>query len=199
MTKQISYKCVKCGNCCHAGLEISIREIDLKKWIDKGENDFIDKIQIDPKSISPDGLAGYHIEEKNALLALLKQFNDNEYQIKKKELKQFILENHDFLGNGIYPIPIYSFIEQLGRMPVLIPHDFDVVIEGIKRNIDYIIKFKKDGSCPFLTDNLCSIQEIKPLDCKQFPYDDKGAIKINNYFLKICNGIKTTFKRTENY
>ena len=113
MTKQISYKCVKCGNCCHAGLEISIREIDLKKWIDKGENDFIDKIQIDPKSISPDGLAGYHIEEKNALLALLKQFNDNEYQIKKKELKQFILENHDFLGNGIYPIPIR--IEKLSR------------------------------------------------------------------------------------
>ena len=64
--KKNSYKCVKCGNCCRAGLEISIRKQDMKKWINAGKYDFVEKIQIDPKSISPDGLAGYHIEEKNA-------------------------------------------------------------------------------------------------------------------------------------
>lgn len=189
MSKQISYECVKCGNCCRAGLEISIYKIDVKRWVDAGKKRFIDKIQIDPKSISLDGLAGYHIEEKNALLTLLKQFNDDEYKIKKNELKQFILENHDFLGNGIFPIPIYTFIKHFGRMPILVPHNFDVVIEGINRNIDYIIKFEKDGSCPFLMDNLCSIHEIKPLDCKKFPYDEKGNIKIDSYFFKICKGL----------
>jgi len=189
MTKQISYKCVKCGNCCRAGLEISLHKLDVKRWIDARKNDFIDKIQIDPKSISPDGLAGYHIEEKNALLTLLRQFNNKEYQIKKEELKKFILENHDFIGNGIFPLPIYTLIEGLGRMPILVPHNFNVILQGLDRNIDYIIKFEKDGSCPFLSENICSIHEIKPFDCKEFPYDNEGNIKIDKYFLKICNGI----------
>ena len=32
--KHVSYECIKCGNCCRAGLEISICKSDVERWID---------------------------------------------------------------------------------------------------------------------------------------------------------------------
>ncbi len=187
---QFSYNCIKCGNCCRAGLEISIRKQDIINWKDRNKRDFLEHIQIDAKSISAEGLAGYHIEEKNALLALLNEKNIDIYEMKKEELRDFILKNHEFQGEGSLPLPIYSFILELGRMPVLIPKDFTTILEGINKNIDYVIKLDSNGSCPFLKKNECSIHEIKPFDCRSYPYDERGHIKLDKFFLKICPGIR---------
>ena len=186
------FKCLRCGDCCRAGLEISIRREDILNWLQAGKNDFNVHVQIDSKSISSEGLAGYHIEEQNALMELLKVNNKEDYEIKKKELQEFILKNHDYLGKGMLPLPIYSFIETLDRMPILVPRTLEVVLEGIKRGIAYILKYKSDRRCPFQQDNLCRIQEIKPKDCKRFPYKEDGSLKTDNYILKICKGIKSS-------
>ena len=82
--KKYEYKCIKCGQCCRAGLEISIRKEDVLTWIQAGKEEFASHIQIDPKSISSEGLGGYHIEEENALLELLKKYENEEYDEKKE-------------------------------------------------------------------------------------------------------------------
>ncbi|TFG14938.1 MAG: hypothetical protein EU535_02425 [Promethearchaeota archaeon] len=40
-----------------------------------------------------------------------------------------------------------------------------------------------------MSNNLCSIHEIKPNVCRRFPYNTNGQLKIDDYFLNICNGI----------
>lgn len=187
--KTYEYKCIKCGECCRAGLEISIRKDDVLTWIQAEKKDFASHIQIDPKSISSEGLGGYHIEEENALLQLLKNYGEEEYEEKKKELEEFILTNHDYLGKGIVPLPIYAFIKDLGRMPILVPKSFQAVFEGMKRGIAYILMYQSNQWCPFQKDNLCSIQDIKPQDCKRFPYDKEGKLKTEDHILKLCKGI----------
>ena len=184
------YNCVKCGNCCRVGSEISISKNDIQNWINIGKLDLSLNFYIDPKSISTEGLGGYHIEKKNALFELLKRYGEHNYELKKQELREFILKNHIYEGEGIIPLPVYTFIEELGRMPILIPRNYDVLFEGIDRGLDYLILYQTDGKCPFLEDNLCTIHEIKPLDCKTFPHNEKGALKTDRYFLKICQGIK---------
>ena len=187
--KKYQYKCIKCGECCRAGLEISIRKEDILTWIRAEKENFVSHIQIDPKSISSEGLGGYHIEEENALLELLKNCDEEKYEEKKKELEAFITNNHEYLGKGIVPLPIYTFIDNLGRMPILVPKTFQVILEGMKWGIAYILKYQLNRFCPFQKDNLCSIHDIKPHDCKRFPYDEKGNLKTDSHILKICKGI----------
>ena len=74
--------------------------------------------------------------------------------------------------------------------PILIPKSFDIVFEGLKQGLNYIIKLNSDGSCPFLNLNLCSIQNFKPKVCKRFPYDKDGGIKEDNYFFSLCEDLK---------
>ena len=192
--KKYEYECIKCGECCRAGLEISIRKEDILTWIQAKKEDFVSHIQIDPKSISSEGLGGYHIEEQNALLELLKKHGEEKYEEKKKELREFILDNHDFLGKGILPLPIYTFIEKLGRMPILVPRSFQVVLEGMKKSIAYILKYHLNRFCPFQEDNMCSIHDIKPYDCKRFPYDEQGNLKTDAHIIKLCKGISVLWQ-----
>jgi Fe-S-cluster containining protein len=189
--KKDEYNCIKCGKCCRAGLEISIRKDDVLRWIRAERHDYFQHVQIDPKSISSEGLGGYHIEEGNALLELLKAYSDKEYENKKKELEAFILKNHTYQGKDNIPLPIYTYIQVLGRMPILIPRSFQVMLEGMKWGIVYILKYQSNRSCPFQKDNLCSIHDIKPNDCKRFPYDNEGKLKTDSFFLKMCKGIRS--------
>ena len=110
------------------------------------------------------------------------------YEIKLDKLKKFILKNHEFLGNGP-PLPIYTFIPDLGRTPILVPKSLKVLLKGLKWGLVYILKFKLSGSCPFLKDNLCSIQEIKPKVCRIFPFNEKGDLKVDEYFINMCQGL----------
>lgn len=59
--------------------------------------------------------------------------------------------------------------------PILLPWERDRIVKETGRDVFkkvkkwYIID-KKDGEpCPFLKNNLCTIEEIKPINCKIFP------------------------------
>jgi len=186
--KEVKYKCVQCGNCCRAGFEVVIEKEDVERWIKLKQNKFFQFIQIDPKCISPTGLGGYHIEEVNTLKKIKREYNKNEVKDKLEELKNFILNNHIFIGNGV-PLPIYTFIPDLGRTPILIPKSFPIILKGLEWGLVYSLKFELDGYCPFLQENLCSIHKIKPNVCRSFPYNKNGELKIDDYFIKICKGI----------
>jgi len=186
--KEFKYECVQCGNCCRAGFEVVIEKEDVERWIKLEQNEFFQFIQIDPKCISPNGLGGYHIEEVNTLKRIEEKYKDNEVNEKREELKEFILNNHIYIGKGS-PLPIYTFLPDLGRTPILIPKSFRVIWEGLEWGLVYTLKFELGGYCPFLKENLCSIHKIKPNVCRSFPYNNKGELKIDDYFIKICKGI----------
>ncbi len=183
----ITYDCIKCGNCCRAGFDVRVRDSEISKWDELGKDEFINHIQIDPKCISPEGLGGYHIEVKNDRKALGRAFQ-NYSEEQKQELINFIQENHIFKGQGEIPLPIYTFLPNMPPRPILIPKSYDIIKQGLKRNIVYILKFNLI-ICPFLEGNLCSIHEIKPEDCKNFPFDQYGNCFINDFELKICKGM----------
>jgi Fe-S-cluster containining protein len=178
-----------CGSCCRAGLEVVIEKEDIRRWIQHERNEFAKYIQIDPKCISYDGLAGYHIEEFNTLEKIKEKFKEQESKRKIEELHEFILKNHEYLGKGP-PLPIYTFLEDLGRMPILVPKDLMITIKGMELELVYILKFEEGGYCPFIKENLCSIHEIKPNVCKTFPYNKEGFLKIDDFFTKICKGLR---------
>jgi Fe-S-cluster containining protein len=184
----LKYKCVQCGNCCRAGFEVIIEKEDIERWIKLKQNKIFQFIQIDPKCISPTGLGGYHIEEVNTLKKVEERYKDDELKAKFEELKEFILINHVYMGNGA-PLPIYTFLTDLGRNPILIPKSLPVILEGLEWDLVYTLKFELGNYCPFLKDNLCSIHEIKPIVCRSFPYNKNGELKIDDYFIKICKGI----------
>jgi len=191
-SKNFQFNCVQCGSCCRAGFEVVVERQDIELWIKAGKRDFYQFLQIDPKCISQSGLAGYHIEEINTLDKLNEQYDDDKYKNKLQELKDFILKNHSYLGKGP-PLPIYTILTKLGRTPILVPKNLNILIEGLKWGLVYIIKYESGGSCPFLRDNLCSIHEIKPKACKLFPYNEKGELRVDDFFIKICKGLKRTF------
>jgi len=186
--KEFKYKCIQCGNCCRAGYEVVIEKEDIERWIKLEKSDYVQFIQIDPKCISPTGLGGYHIEEINTLKRIEEKYKKNEAIEKLEELKDFILNNHIYIGKGS-PLPIYTFLPDLGRTPILIPKNFQVIFEGLEWGLVYTLKFELGGYCPFLNENLCSIHKIKPNVCRSFPYNNKGELKIDEYFIKICKGI----------
>ncbi len=188
-TTKYKYNCAQCGNCCRAGFEIVIEQEDIERWIKAGKSNFYQYVQIDPKCISNTGLAGYHIEEVNTLQKLKEKYKDKEYDSKLDELKEYILKNHVYLGKGWPPLPIYTFLPDLGRTPILVPKNLNVLLEGLKWELVYVILFEVGGYCPFLKDNLCSIHEIKPNVCRSFPYNEEGDLKIDEFFIKICQGL----------
>ena len=57
--------------------------------------------------------------------------NNKEYKKKIEGLKKFILNNHQFLGNGL-PLPIFTFLPDLGRTPILAPKNFQVILKGLE-------------------------------------------------------------------
>lgn len=190
---QYRYECIQCGNCCRAGFEIVIHKEDAERWITNKKIDYCKHVMIDPKCISLTGLAGFHIEEVNTLERIKKKYGEEQFEQKTAELVEFIKETHEYLGEGIIPLPIYTIIPGMERRPILVPKSFITMRDGWRWGLIYIIRFENSGDCPFLIDNLCSIHAIKPNECKAFPYDKDGKLTVDNYRLKICKG----FKRVE--
>jgi len=184
----INYECIKCGNCCRSGFEVRVCKKDIINWIRLGKEKFTQNIKIDPKCIAPEGLGGYHLHEREdgkSLGKLFQNFSEEE----KDELINFIMNHHTFKGQDEIPLPIYTFLPNKPSRPVFIPKTLEIVKQGLKRKLVYILRFNLN-TCPFLKDNLCSIHEIKPEDCKYFPFDRSGNCYINDYELKICKGMQ---------
>ncbi|MHA1148933.1 MAG: galactokinase [Promethearchaeota archaeon] len=189
--KRIRHECIMCGNCCRANFEILIHAEDVKCFIQNKKIDYVQYFEIDPKCISEESLGGFHIEEANVLKRLKETYNNEQYIEKLEELKKFIDEKHIYLGESIYPLPIYTIIEKYGRNPILIPKSFIVMKDGWKTwGLVYRISFGTSRACHFLENNICNIHNIKPLECKAFPYDKEGYLRKDEFILKVCNGYK---------
>lgn len=188
--REIAYyhECIQCGNCCRAGFEIVIHKEDVERWIKAKKTDFARHVMIDPKCISLTGLAGYHIEEENALERIKEKYGEENFEVKIKELIQFIKENHHYLGEGIVPLPIYTILPGMERRPILVPKNFITVRDGWRWGLVYLLRFEPTRTCPFLENNRCSIHDIKPDECRAFPYDKDGNLTVDEYRLKICEG-----------
>lgn len=189
--KRFRYECIRCGDCCRAGFEILIHADDAKRFIQHKKTDYVQYFEIDPKCISEQGLGGFHIEEANVLKRLKEGYNGEDYRIILEELKEFIDSKHIYLGESIYPLPIYTVFENYGRNPIIIPKSFVIMKDGWKKwGLVYRISFGTSRACHFLKDNVCSIHEIKPFECQVFPYDKEGNLRKDNHVLRICKGYK---------
>ncbi|MFO8019715.1 MAG: hypothetical protein R6U96_13900 [Promethearchaeia archaeon] len=192
------FKCQKCGNCCRAGLDVYIQREDIEKWEKRERTDLLKYLQIDAESISEEGLGGYHIEDNNAVLELKDKYSGKKLEKTLKKLISFIENNHHYAGIGNLPLPIYSIVPGKEKRPIFIPKSFQVIKKGIKRGIEYKIFKPLSGECPFLKDNLCSIQQIKPIVCELFPYDEEGNLDVGEFRLSLCKGLRKKQKLDKN-
>ena len=170
------FECIQCGTCCRS-LDISLVKEDIMNWMQKGKGEFLPHVQIDPYSIAPARFFNLKTEDEQEIL------------------KTFVLENHEYIGEEsvasdeiiILPNVIFS---GKGTRPIFIPYDFEIMLEGLSLNINYLINPLLHGKCPFLENNLCSIHEMKPLACKTFPFNRSGEFASDDGPLLTCNGFK---------
>lgn len=183
-----SHQCVRCTNCCSGNFDIPIERPDLAKW--ENFREIVHHIQIYPESIALTGFAVYGVEKDNAVTLIRKNSTPGEYEEKKNELIEFILQNHHYHGERHHKNVIDTIIPDKERNPVLTPKNFDIIRAGWKRGLKYILSLSNEGVCPYLKDGLCSINEFKPRACRRFPYDNHGFLRADKYVIKICDGYK---------
>ena len=205
--KRFKHICVQCGNCCRQGWDIPVLKEDLSNWIQVGKDSdkkFLRHIQLDPKSISYEGIRGGVVNVKNEVekrkaiedfLEREKKFNTEDYNRKVIRIYNFVLDNHIYKGQGK---PIYynkkmgyrfTFPQVFGVCPIFIPNTFNTIIEGWKLGLNYILLYRANDHCSFLKENKCSIHEIKPTYCKIFPFDHNGELKVNDTKIRVCRGL----------
>ncbi len=123
---------------------------------------------------------------------------------KAEEVYNFVLENHDYVGEGKYRYHallgfIYKYpAEYNWTWPIFIPKSLEVVYKGMDVGLDYIIISDLKNQCEFLEDNSCSIHSIKPNICRIFPFEKiEGELKMTLFeeFEKICSGLKKCIKK----
>ncbi|MFX0132442.1 MAG: YkgJ family cysteine cluster protein [Candidatus Hodarchaeota archaeon] len=186
----LEHECVKCGECCKASYNIYIVKEDIKKWMQAGKIEYLQHIEIDPNCISPIGLSIFNSERRKAIKIIKKKFNEKDSYSNVEKLIEFIKKNHFYQGKDSNSYPLYTILPNMKQNPILIPKNFNIVLEGFEWGLTYKIKLNPNGYCPFLKLNLCSIHEIKPKVCKKFPYNENGNLREDNNFLSICKGLK---------
>ncbi len=198
------YKCIKCGNCCRNNYDIEIKREDILLWKEKGRPDILKTIQIGPSSITDAQLGLYNVDD--ALLddkdQRLERSIDRHQKTQKiieedptflKELADFILDAHDYLGEDENsPALPHTFIPNVGYRAIFSPKNFEVVEEGWKRNLRYMCIMDLRNQCENLKNNMCAIHEIKPFDCRAYPNKKEMESEERRFqkFLKVCKGIK---------
>ncbi|HUX99383.1 MAG TPA: YkgJ family cysteine cluster protein [Candidatus Deferrimicrobium sp.] len=176
--KQVYYKfeCNHCGECC-IFLDVILVERDILDWIQKGRSDLLQYIQIQLESINYENFLKAEIEGK------------------LEQLRIFILANHEYLGEDIKVegdilIKFHNYLPNIGIRGILSPKNFEVILNGMKLGIKYILRCEANGYCIFFKKNRCLIHEVKPAICKQFPFETNGQLALNDWTLSICKGIK---------
>ncbi len=184
------FRCIKCGKCCKAGYIVPIQKIDIKKWKNMERNDLLNNIMINPKSfnIKIDVKIHYGSSSEKKKANIIYQ----SYNKKKQLLVRFIENNHRYYRKK--EIPLSSYKKTIGfykqYYPVIVPIDFNTVINGLELGIEYIIKLNPIGRCPFLRINLCTIHKVKPIACKKFPYVKDNCLRNNYQFISIYKRAK---------
>lgn len=120
------------------------------------------------------------------------------------DLIRFISEEHKYVGEprmdrggnhilGIFHLPHWLFPD-IGYRAILIPTKFNIILEGLKRGIRYKLINERQDRCEFLEKNRCSIHDIKPKACKEFPFNRNiGSQNETERLLKTCKGLTTSF------
>lgn len=87
------------------------------------------------------------------------------------------------------PMLLPNEVEAISKKMNIPKNDFSNKIDLAKINNDYSLKdlyqmkrVNKDNSCYFYRNNRCTIYDIRPIDCRIFPYDIKLE-KDGNYYL----------------
>lgn len=211
--ERFRYECIKCGNCCRNTFDIHLSDEDLLNWRRAGKKEFLQHIQIDPSSISPGyndvysrlvqkyGKKAYKIinMEENTfnLLKNIKLFDQNKHDERINMLKKFILKTHDFQGEGMKDIDFpHDFLPGYGYRAIFSPKSFKIVFKGERLGLKYILIMERRDECEFLSNNLCSIHNYKPLTCKGYPFVLKKITDLKDFerrmekALSICKGFK---------
>ncbi len=166
------YNCVRCANCCKESVEVSLSKRDILNWKRDERKNYLKYVQINPKSISP-----YFLEAMS--------------EKKREKLIKFVLENHTYIGEGRgFNIDRPFFKLDWSNRPILNPKSFEIILEGMKMGLNYTIITEMSDDCPFLRGNICFIQELKPEGCRKFPFNKKNELRLDDFTLEKCKGIK---------
>jgi len=151
------------------------------------KTEFLENIIIKPECISIDNKTELNSKEGTTIKKIKKQPHFKKRLIK---LVDFIKKSHLYYGKSCLRSYIKTIIPNIGYDPVLSPKTYATILRGLDFGLKYIIRTDKNGACTFLKLNMCSIHEIKPTDCKQFPYNKDGTLRKDHTFISICNGLK---------
>lgn len=184
------YQCLQCGECCKGNFEIFLEPEDINKWKDMGLIDLIEHIQLMPEYIAQKIEQDPESQEGKTLQKLRKRLGDKDFKLKLGVLKNFIEENHLYMGKDGTRNEIFTILPNMRISPILVPKSLEIILEGFAWGLRYVIMTDAYGICPFLKLNACSIHEIKPAACKRFPFDKHGNLKIDEHRLETCPGFK---------
>lgn len=190
LERQYEYECLRCGECCRGTFAITIEERDIVLWKELGKEELLDHVQLLPESIAMKDEHGIHLKEGRGIKWLRNNYPAHQVLSRISELRQFIEKTHLYFGESKTLEAVYSIFPNMRWTPIFLPKKFDAVLEGLQRGLKYAILTDSYGKCPFLHLNDCLIQEYKPYCCQKFPYDRRGHLKIDDYRLEKCKGLK---------
>lgn len=145
---------------------------------------------IDPKCISSNMDIKTINNSENGNTTVKKEQEDQEFDIKNNKLIEFIQKNHSYYGQSPLRFHLDTILPYTKQDPILIPHNFNIMLEGIKLGLDYIVECDSYGNCSFLDLNECTIHEVKPIACKNFPFTKDKCLRNDDIYVSICRGIK---------
>ncbi|MEX2684009.1 MAG: YkgJ family cysteine cluster protein [Candidatus Sigynarchaeota archaeon] len=194
-----AHDCIRCGDCCRNAYEIVVRTSDVDRWIQLGREDIARGLQVDLKSVSPAALIPLSwysthdvstdadpIGPERAFIAA--------HQVEFDALASFLKNDHENAGTGhISPDTFIPFwiLPDVDFRAVLRPKTLEIARKGLRHGIRYVAIMAFKHSCAFLEGNACSIHELKPADCAEYPVkeqlerDPRAMAK----FLAVCKGV----------
>lgn len=135
-------------------------------------------------------------KEHKAFLEKLKKKKPKKLDEIMKEAHEYVFEQMDCLQcanccKTTGPLLIQKDIERIAKYLRLKPQQFIAKYLRIDEDQDYVFQ---SMPCPFLgSDNYCSIYEVRPRACREFPHTDrKNFYQINSLTLenvKICPAV----------
>nr|MDO8084662.1 hypothetical protein [Candidatus Sigynarchaeum springense] len=195
-----AHDCIRCGACCRHAYEIVIRASDVDRWIQLGREEVARGLQVDLKSVSPAALIplswySTHDASEDADPIGPERAFVTAHQGEFDALASFLKNEHVNEGTGHDPpgtfIPFW-FLPSVDFRAILRPKTLDIARKGVRRGIRYVTIMAFKDSCAFLEGNACSIHEMKPADCADYPVkeqlerDPRAMAK----FLAVCKGTR---------
>ncbi|MBN2151012.1 MAG: YkgJ family cysteine cluster protein [Candidatus Lokiarchaeota archaeon] len=194
------YDCIRCGACCRHAYEIVIRTSDVERWMHRGREDIARGLQVDLKSVAPAALIplswySAHDASREADPAGPERAFVASHQAAFDGLASFLLECHENAGTGgtaTGPLVPFWFLPGVDFRTILRPKNLGIVKRGIELGIQYVMIMAIKDACAFLEGDACSIHEVKPADCAEYPVKEQleREPRAMEKFLAVCKGIR---------